>query len=191
MKQKLKIICASLLSLAVANCATYRMSEEKQKAIMAEPHGMLEIVVPNGKQIDGYEEKWNINITQDGETLVQDKFSDDEIYRIPMKAGKRAIFFQLQREVSRPFRVGYSYSYVNHKYEIDIEANKTARISFEVPEKSLSVGYLVFGMVFWALPIFAWPAGDWPTKDATMKPTVVTEAANAKAPKAGSKPKGR
>ncbi len=175
-----------IAGLTMLQCATYRMSEEKQKAITAQPHGMLEIKLPNGKQIDGYDEKWQVLLHADGEALIKDGFGDDEAYKIPMKAGKRQLILQVRREISRPFRIGYRYVYANYLFAVDIEENKTTKLNFEVPEKSLSVGMVILGVIVPILPIIAWPIGDWPTQDADLKPVIVMAAAET-GPKATGK----
>lgn len=179
MKQAMKILLATVVSLAIANCATYRMSEQAQTAITAGPHGILSVKLPNGKSIDGYDDKWKLEVLVNGERYVKDNFADDETYNIPVKTGEHDVLIFVQRSVLRPFRISYQYDYANFiPQKLRFDEGKTTSVTFEIPEKSVGVGFVVLGIVLPIIPIISWPAGAWPTKYADMKiTTTVAQAA--------------
>lgn len=168
------------LLLVAANCSTYRMSEQKQKEITAGPHGLLALKMPNGKQLDGYDEKWRMVIRVDKNEVFKDDLADDEVYTFPIQAGEREVNILLKRGVLRPFRMSYHYEYGNIYLDekIKIEEGKTTLVKFETPERKVSVGLIILGVIVPIVPLIGWPIGDWPASYSDMKP-VFSETANA------------
>jgi hypothetical protein len=165
-----KTILWTLLVLFALNCSTYRMSEQKKNEIISGDHGFISFRMPNGKQLDGYDEKWRLVVRVDKNELVKDDFNDDEIYTFPVKAGEREVSVLLKRAVFRPFRMSYRYEYGNiYKGEIiKVEPGKKYQVSFETPERKVSVGLVVLGVLVPVVPLIGWPIGDWPASYSDM-----------------------
>lgn len=167
-----------LAAMLAVNCATYRMSEQKQKEITSAPHGTLSIKVPDGKKLDGYDEKWRLVIRVDKDEIIKDDLADGEVYAFPVRAGERDVNIMVKRAVLRPFRMSYRYEYGNvyQDEKIKIEEGKTTHVTFETPERSVSVGLIILGVIVPVVPLIGWPIGDWPSSYSDMKPAYNTAA---------------
>lgn len=175
------IVCALFVA---TNCATYRMSEQKQQEITSGPHSILSIKIPNGKNLDGYDEKWKLHISIDGDRFVEDKFSDDETYVMPVKAGTHDVIININRSVGRPFRIAYDY----RRQEIfgekmTFEAGKTTNVTFEIPERKVGVGVIVLGVLLPVVAVVGWPTGIWPNSYSNAKPILTPVTAVVEPPK--------
>lgn len=173
-----KLILVASIAFAGMNCATYRMSEQKQNEIKTAPHGTLSIKIPDGKKIDGYDEKWKLEVTIDGSRVVRDEFSDAEEYSMPITAGERDVIINLRREVDRPFRSAYVYFYPQMlAKKVSVPENGTVNLTFNLPEKKFGVGVFILGIIIPVMPIFGWPAGAWPAFNAEAEPNYAVQGA--------------
>lgn len=168
---KLKLILlATLVIFTFSNCASFRMSEQKQKEITAGPHGMLSIKMPNGKKVDGYDKKWRLFVMVDSKPFVEDDFADDEAFSTPIPAGEHTLSVTIKRTISRPFRCHYEYSYSDFAgKKLNFEQGKLTSITFNIPEKKLGVGGIIGGILLPVVPVFGWPSGNWPNKYADLE----------------------
>ncbi|MFZ5503493.1 MAG: hypothetical protein ACOY3V_08235 [Pseudomonadota bacterium] len=183
-----------LAAMLAVNCATYRLSEQKIQEIRSQPHGNLAIKLPDGKAVDGYDEKWRLDVTVDGSRIVFDHFNDNEEYSLPVKAGEREIIVNIRREIDRPFRSAYVYFYPQMlSKKITIPENGTVNLTFALPEKKFGVGMFVAGIILTPIALIGWPVGAWPAFTAEAEPNyavqgAATQPAEVKAP---AKKKGK
>lgn len=163
------------LALLAIGCASFKMSEKDFPELMTKPHGMLAVEIPDGKAVDGFDEKWSLTLSVNGKAIAQNaELNDKEIYKFPVAPGSHEILINLVRSISRPFKGSYNYSYrIFAPMKIDVADAKTTTLKFKMPEKELRVGTLVIGIVVPLIALIGWPAGGWPEKGSMMTMEVV------------------